>query len=159
MSPARAPIVIAGNSVDQPLPILITKADGSKETLRTVEDVEAYFGAGSAIHVWVAERCRPPLSEAQIAERHAREEEGRRLEQRVSIGYAFAAVGECIALVEAHAVALHDADLTSTDACPRGDLREWRAMAFRSLAFLYDRTPELLPIGPAVHSDCHGDDL
>lgn len=140
--------------IPTPMPVVLSTGDAVAER----------FGIGSELHR-IAERLNPSPPKPRAPEwyaaraRHEAEHAARRHAMDIwNIGTAFAAVGECIALVEAHAVTLHDADLTSTDACPRGDLREWRAMAFRSLAFLYERSPELLPIGPAVHADCHGDD-
>ena len=65
-----------------------------------------------------------------------RRERFRRLEE------AFAVVARCVALVEAHAVALFESDGSGAFT-----LSEWRKLAFHALAHIAKHSPELLPFG------------
>jgi hypothetical protein len=131
-----------------PRPVVISTRDEAAEA----------FGAGSFVHrVMSRIDPPPPPTPEQQAELDRLRAESAILAERIreawAIPAAFAAVGECIALVNTHALALFEVDGTADLS-----LNDWRGLAFHALALIYHRTPELLPIGPAVHADCHGDD-
>lgn len=148
-----------------PMPVFLSTTDDRDvpPTIQCLQQAADLYGEGSqafrvaqrAFPKEVIRHCYPPLTPQQVAA----EAEYRRNIERGAIEAAFAIVGQCLALVEAHAIALFDADETASGGCAMAWFRHCRALAFRSLALLYQRSPELLPIGDAVHADCRGDDL
>lgn len=129
------------------MPVVLSRDEAAKQ-----------FGAGSQLHriAAILDPPPPPTPEEQVEIDRRRAEQvvlAHRAHAAWAIPTAFGAVAECIALVETHATSLLEVDGSSGFT-----LTEWRELAFHSLALLYERTPELLPIGPAVHADCHGDD-
>ena len=120
-------------------------------SVTAVAEAEAAFGAGSELaavarrHIDGPHVYPQPTAEQVAADQRARVAD--------ALATAFLVVGQCVALVEAHTSALFDVDAFT------GLMRsEWRYLAHQSLAALHARSPELLPIGPAVHADCHGGD-
>lgn len=124
-----------------PMPVVLS--------VTTAAEAETAFGAGSQFalaarrHIEGPRVYPPPTPEQLAADQRARVAD--------ALETAFLTVGQCVELVEAHARALFTSDGSNAFT-----LSEWRTIAFGSLACIYDLTPELLPIGPAVHADCHG---
>lgn len=134
--------------ITTPMPVVLS--------FSTPAEADTQFGAGSLIAraarlAIEGPRVYPAPTPEELAERV-------RLATLHDLADAFRAVGECIALVEAHAVALYEVDQEARFGCAMDALRYWRSVAFASLALLYARTPELLPIGQAVHAFCGDDD-
>ena len=133
-------------------PLKVVNADGTETLVTSLKHAAELFGEHTMMF-GVAQRVFPnehlheypqPTAEQKAADRRAA--------TYYSLLRAFITLGECLSLVEAHAVALFEADGSGAFT-----LSEWRDVARGSLAVLYERTPELLPIGPDVHANC-GDD-
>lgn len=136
--------------IPTPMPVVLS--------VNTAAEAAEQFGAGSQLHRLVGRlHPPPPPTPEERAESERRRAEYAVLAERAreawAIPAAFAAVGDCIALVEAHARVLAEVDGSA-----EYNMSGWREHAFASLALLFERSPELLPIGPAVHADCGGDD-
>jgi len=130
--------------------------DGSTTPIRSLADAEKLFGLGSLVHRFALRHFgappAPPKTPEQVAADDARRAARERECDRNRLAYALVVVGQCIELVDAHATALCEADGSSSFT-----LHEWRDLARAALGDIYERSPELLPIGPDVHRDC-GDD-
>lgn len=125
--------------------------------ITSAEEAAEQFGAGSLTHRFALRIWPPPPPPPEQVEAMARALSVVVAEQeRARIGWAFLYVGQCIDLVEVHAQALFDSDVQTTTRDVR-HIDHWREVAHRSLALIYERTPELLPIGPDVHADCHSE--
>jgi hypothetical protein len=139
-------------------PIRVYNNDGTVSEVASTDEAALMFGEGSSMWVWACRYFGPPppkpLTAEQIAARLKAETCLATYQHNVAIwniGTAFAAVGECIALVEAHAQALYEVSVADAEVLT---LRICRSLAFRSLALLFERSPELIPFGEAVHADC-----
>ena len=130
-----------------PMPAFISRVEAAEQ-----------FGAGSTLHRIVSRFDPPPPptpeEQAEIDRVRAAAILANDVwRQAVNLQAGFGVLGECHSLVEAHATALFEADGSGAFT-----LSEWRELARCHLSVLYERSPELLPVGPAVHADCHGDD-
>lgn len=123
-------------------------------TISTADEAARLYGEGSLVHRVAAAALEDPTE--RIRRLHTCREcgcavaagmngwcEDCRARDRVleSLRVAFRRVGECMALVEAHARSLHETDF---DRDPR-TITEWHLHAFGALGLLFERAPELLP--------------
>lgn len=149
------PVVLATTPGDRPLGspgILIAGAPGLSVLSRVAAAEQ--FGAGSQLHAMASrlDPPPPPTPEEQAEIDRVRAVQSAitdRWLEGVNLHAAFVILGECISLVEVHANALDETDDSSLLT-----LAEWRGRAFDALAIMFDRYPELLPIGPDVHENC-----
>jgi hypothetical protein len=122
--------------IPTPMPVVLSVAEAAER-----------FGAGSQGHLMAkiaieGHPVYPPPTAEQIAE-------AERSRFRYACLDALREIGACMAYVEAHAVALFEADGSGSFS-----LNEWRDLARVAVGRLYERSPALLPFTYEAHEYC-----